>query len=154
MVERLPAVVPLHNAHHLRRGTANILQPSNTQARLQAEGDFRMRVRELLLHELERRERPLELVPLERIFSCLRKTRLEGAHHAPGDPEARAVKAGESGTEAHRTGHQSVLWSFDVVHKYGACDGSTQRKFVVDFWRGESFHSLQLYGIVRNHNTM
>ena len=64
-----------------------------------------MRVRELLLHELERCERPLELVPLERVFPGLRQTCLERAHHAPGDPEARA---GESGTETDRTGHQDV----------------------------------------------
>lgn len=68
-----------------------------------------MRVRELLLHELERRERSRELVPLERVFPGLRKTRLERAHHTPGDPVARAVEAGESGAETDRTGQQGIV---------------------------------------------
>lgn len=105
-----------------------------------------MRVREFLLHELERRERSLELVPLERIFPGLRETRLERAHHAPGDPVARTVEAGEGGTETDRTGHQGILRNFDVVHEYGSCDRSTQREFVVDFWRGESLHALKIIG--------
>ena len=108
-MERLPAVVPLHDADHLRRGATGVLQSSDTQACLQAKGDFRMRVRELLLHELERRKRPRELVSLERIFPGLRETRLERAHHAPGDPVARAVEAGEGSAEADRAGHQGIV---------------------------------------------
>jgi hypothetical protein len=108
MMEGLPAVISLHDADHLRRGAIGVLQSSDTQACLQPEGDFRMRICELLLHELERRERSVELVPLERIFPGLRETRLERAHHTPGDPVARTVEAGESGTESDRTGHQGI----------------------------------------------
>jgi len=77
-----------------------------------------MCIRELLLHELERREGPSELVSLERIFPGLRETRFERAHHAPGDPVARNVEAGERGAQADRVGHQGIMWNFDVVHEY------------------------------------
>ena len=108
-MEGLPAVVPLHDADHLRRGATGVLQSSDAQACLQAKGYLRMRVRELLLHELERRERPRELVPLERIFPGLCETGLERAHHAPGDPVARTVEAGERGAKTDRAGHQGIV---------------------------------------------
>lgn len=68
-----------------------------------------MRIRELLLHELERRERPAKLVSLERILPGLRETRLERAHHAPGDPVARNVEAGERGAQTDCAGHQGIV---------------------------------------------
>ena len=101
-----------------------------------------MGISELLLHELERRERPAELVSLECVFPGLRETRLERAHHAPGDPIARAVEAGERGAQSDRARHQGIVWNFGVVHEYRSGRGNTQREFVADFWSGESLHAL------------
>jgi len=142
MVERLAAIVPLHDADHLRRGATGILQPPDAEARLQAEGDLRVRVGELLLHELERCERALELVPLERVLPGLRQTRLERAHHAPRYAISRAVEARERRAETDGGRHQGVVWSLDVVHEYGPRRGRAQRELVADFGRGEPFHAL------------
>lgn len=145
VMERLAAIVPLHDTDHLRRRATGVLQPADAQAGLQAERDLRVCVGELLLHELERRERALELVPLERVLPGLRETRLERAHHAPRYPVARAVEAGERRAEADGAGHQGVLRRFDVVHEYRSCRGRAQRELVANSWRGEPLHALVIY---------
>jgi len=142
VVKCLAAIVPLHDADHLRRGATGVLQPTDAEARLQAEGDLRVRVGELLLDELERRERALELVPLERVLPGLRKTRLERAHHAPRYAVSRAVEAGERRAETDGGRHQGVVRSLDVVHEYGPRRGRAQRELVADFGRGEPLHAL------------
>jgi len=141
-MKRLAAIVPLHDADHLRRGASDILQPPDAEARLQAEGDLRVRVGELLLHELERCERALELVPLERVLPGPRQTCLEHAHHAPRYAVSRAVQAGERRAESDGAGHQGVVRCFDVVHEDGPRRGRAQRELVADFCRGESLHAL------------
>ena len=153
MVKRLAAIVPLHNADHLRRGATGILQPPDAKARLQAESDLRVRVGKLLLHELERCERALELVPLERVLPGLRQTRLERAHHAPRYAVSRAVEAGERRAETDGSRHQGVVWSLDVVHEYGPRRGRAQRELVADFGRGEPLHALVIMKPLplRNH---
>ena len=144
-MKRLAAIVPLHDADHLRRDATGVLQPPDTEARLQAEGDLRVGVGKLLLHELERRERALELVPLERVLPGLRQTRLERAHHAPRNAVPRAVEAGERRAEPDGGGHQRVVRRSDVVHEYGPRRGRAQRELVADFGRGESLHALVDY---------
>ena len=71
MVERLPTVISLDDADHFSHSTSFVLQPTDAQARLQAQGDFRMRIGKFLLYELEGRERSLELMSLERVLSGL-----------------------------------------------------------------------------------
>ena len=144
-MKRLAAIVPLHDADHLRRDATGVLHPPDAEARLQAEGDLRVGVGKLLLHELERRERALELVPLERVLPSLRQTRLERAHHAPRNAVSRAVEAGERGAEADGGGHQRVVWRSDAVHEYGPRRGRAQRELVADFGRGEPLHALVDY---------
>jgi len=129
-MKRLAAIVPLHDADHLRCGATGILQSPYAEARLQAEGDLRVRVGELLLHELERRERALELVPLERVLPGPHQTCLERAHHAPRYAVSHAVEAGEGRAKSDGAGHQGVVWSFDVVHEDGPRRGRAQRELV------------------------
>lgn len=145
-MKRLAAIVPLDEADHLRRGPTGVRESADAEAGLQSEDDLRVRVGELLLHELERRERARELVPLERVRPRLRETRLERAHHAPRYPVARAVQAGERRGEADGAGHQRVVRRLDVVHEYRSRRRCTQREFVADFFRGEPLHALASYG--------
>lgn len=152
-MKRLAAIVPLHDADHLRRRATGVLQPPHAEARLQAEGDLRVRVSELLLHELERCERALELVPLERVLPGPRQTCLERAHHAPRYAVPRAVEAGEGRAEADGAGHQGVVRSFDVVHEDGPRRGRAQRELVAEFCRGESLHALG-DSPLRNHGNV
>lgn len=144
MVKRLAAIIPLHDADHLRRDATGVLQPPDAEARLQAEGDLRVRVGKLLLHELERRERALELVPLERVLPCPRQTCLERAHYAPRYAVSRAVETGERRAESDGAGHQGIVRSFDVVHEDGPGRGRAQRELVADLCRGESLHALAI----------
>ena len=142
MVERLPTVISLNDADHLNHGTSFVLQPTDAQARLQAQGNFRMRICKFLLYELEGCERSLELMSLQRVLSGLRKTRLERTDHAPRNTVARVVEAGERRAEAYCTGHQCVVRNLNPVHEYGACRRDAQRELVPDFWRREPLHSL------------
>ena len=52
-VERLAAVVALQQRNHLGRVVALVLEPTQLQARLKAEGDLGQRVGHLLLDELQ-----------------------------------------------------------------------------------------------------
>jgi hypothetical protein len=141
-MKRLAAIVPLHDADHLRHGTTGVLKSPYAEARLQAKGNLRVRVGELLLHKLEQRERALELVPLKRVLPGLCQTCLERAHHAPRYAVSHAVETGEGHTKSDGTGHQGVVQSFDVVHEDGPCRGRAQRELVSDFHHGESLHAL------------
>ena len=141
-MKSLPAIVPLHDADHLGRGATGVLEPADAEARLQAEGEFRVRVRELLLHELERREGSRKLVPLERVLPRLRETRLKRAHHAPRDPVSCRIQAGEGRAEPDCAREQRVVGRMDVVHEYGPCDGGAQRELVADFRSGEPWRAL------------
>jgi hypothetical protein len=142
MMERLPTVISLDDADHLSHGTSFVLQPTNAKARLQAQGDFRVRIGKFLLHELEGRERSLELMSLQRVLSGLRKTRFERTDHAPGNTIARVVEAGERRADAYCTGHQCVVRNLDLVHEYGSCRRDAQRELIPDFGRRKSLRAL------------
>lgn len=67
MLKRFPTIVALHYAHHLGRQPARFLETTHLEARLETQRDFGLRVDQLLLDELERREGALELFTLERV---------------------------------------------------------------------------------------
>lgn len=83
---------------------------------------------------------------LERVLPRLRETRLERAHHAPRNPVARVVQAGERRGEADGAGHQRVVRRLDVIHEYRSRRRCAQRELVADFFRGEPLHALAIYG--------
>lgn len=64
MLQRLPAIISLHETDHLWRGQPSILQPPHLQARLEAQRNLRVRVGQLLLNQLEGSERARELLTL------------------------------------------------------------------------------------------
>ena len=92
-----------------------------------ADGQRRLglRVRELLLHELERRERALKLVPLECVRERAVDAVLERAHDAPRDAVARRVQAREGGAEPLGFGEERVVRDAHRVHEDGAGEGDT-----------------------------
>jgi len=81
MLQRLSAIIPLHETNHLWGSQPLILQPTHLQARLQTQRDFRMRVGQLLLNQLEGSERAGEPVTLESILSGTLEAVLERANH-------------------------------------------------------------------------
>lgn len=84
MHQRLSAIISLHQTNHLRRQLALLLQSANLQTSKEAERRLGLRVYKLLLDELERGERALELMPLECVCARAVDAVFEGAHDAPG----------------------------------------------------------------------
>ena len=68
-VQRLAAAVAFDERNHLRCGLAFIEQTSHAQAALQAQRDLGLHVGEFLLDQLIRRERPAELLAIERVMA-------------------------------------------------------------------------------------
>ena len=92
LLERLAAVIALHERHHLRRPAPRVLEPPDLQARVQPERGLRLRADELPLHELERRERAPELRPLARVRAGAVQAVLERADHAERDAEPAGTR--------------------------------------------------------------
>ena len=167
VLERLTAVVALDEADHLRSDLALVLEPSDLrsstrqkrtprhstetprpwrpthlQAREQPKRDLRLRIDQLLLHELERRKRPLELRALERVLARAVYAVLERAHRAPRDAEPRVVQAAEGRAEALPVREERVVRDRDVVHEDRASERAAEGELVLDGRRGEAFHAL------------
>ena len=83
MSSALPQLLRLTMRNHLRRHLAFVHQPADAQARLQPERDLGLHVRELLLHQLRRRERPVELLAVERILPRAVQAVLGRTYRAP-----------------------------------------------------------------------
>ncbi len=117
------------------------------QARQQPERDFRLCIHELLLYELERRERALELLALERVLARPVHAVLERAHRAPRDPEPRVVQAAEGRAEALPVREQRVVRDLHVVHEDRAGERAPQRELVLDRWRAQAFGALYAWNV-------
>src|SRR5262249_17633025 len=94
-IEGLAAIVALDDGYELGCCLAVVEQLSRPQGALQAECDLGLHVGELLLHELGCRERPAELLALERVLAGAMPTVLGRAHSTPGDAVAGAIEAAE-----------------------------------------------------------
>lgn len=90
MLQRLATVIALHDADHLGRELARVLEASDLQAGVQPKNGFRLGVDQLLLHELEGRERSVELMALQSIFFCARNTVFQRTDCSPRDTEPAA----------------------------------------------------------------
>lgn len=88
--QRLATVIALHDADHLGRELARVLEASDLQAGVQSEDGFRLGVDQLLLDELEGRERPVELVALQGIFFCARNAVFQRTNCSPRDTKPAA----------------------------------------------------------------
>ena len=74
-IQRLAAVVALHQADHLRRRVMLVHQPAEPQHRMQAQRDLGLHVGQLLLDQLRRRQRPAEHLALQRVVARARASR-------------------------------------------------------------------------------
>src|SRR4051812_11571854 len=68
-IEGLAAIVALDQRDHLRRHPAFVEETADPERGMKAEGNFGHHVGELLLNELGRGERPIELLAVERILA-------------------------------------------------------------------------------------
>ena len=141
-VERLAAIVTLHDRDHFRRHLAVVEQAAEPQHALQAERDLGLHVGELLLHELRRGQRSVELLAVERVLARAVHAVLGRAHHAPGDAVARAVEAAERTAQAGDVRQQRAFRHDDAVQHDLAGDRGAQRQLAADLRRGEALHSL------------
>lgn len=74
---------------------AFVLQSTDSQASLKTERDVAHHVRQLLLHELVRRKRPVELPSLQSVRPGDSQACLRGAERAPGDAVTSVVQTTE-----------------------------------------------------------
>ena len=74
---------------------------------MKPERDLGLHVGELLLHELGRRERPAELLAVERVLAGAVPAILRRAHDAERDAVARAGEAAERALQAGHIGQQA-----------------------------------------------
>src|SRR2546426_8382397 len=98
-VERHLDVVHLRHRDLLWPDLAGVLQPAQLQTEELRLGDLRDHPDELLLDELERRDRLAELDPLLGVLERPVVTRHRRAHRAPGDALARLIETAQRAAE-------------------------------------------------------
>jgi hypothetical protein len=76
-------------------GVAVPWSPADVQARKQSDRNLGLHVGEFFLNELIRRERPPELLAVERVLAHGVPARFRGAEYTPADTEACIVEAAE-----------------------------------------------------------
>ena len=94
-LQRLAAVVALHQGDDLRRRLAGVDQAPEPQRALQAQRDLGLHVRQFFLNQLGGGERTPELLALQRVLTGGMPAKLGGPHRPPGDAVAGAVQATE-----------------------------------------------------------
>ena len=104
IVDRLAHVVELADADHLGRERAGVLEPAQVQRKQEGLVELDGHVGELLLGELEPRDRPVELLAVDRVVDRGLQAVAGGADHAEDDPEPglgqarqRALEPGDLG---------------------------------------------------------
>ena len=140
-IERLAAVVALHQADHLGRDAPLVEQAADAQHRVQAERDLGLHVRELLLHQLRRGERLAEHHPVQRVVARGVPAEFRRAQRAPGDAVARPVEAGEGTGERLHARQPVLLRHEDVLHHDHAGDGGAQRELALDLGETQALHA-------------
>ncbi len=140
-VERLAAIVALHQRDRWRRGFTGFQHASEAQRTLQAERNLGLHVGELLLHQLIGGERTAKLLAIEHILTRAMPAKFSGAHRAPRDSVARVVETPERTGKALHI-RQQVFFRHHAVFQHDlAGDRGPQRQFAFDLRRGESLAS-------------
>ncbi len=138
---------PSPRAAEQRDRTLTVHRPSHPQRARPPDGELGLRVRQLLLEQLRLRQRPAELVPVEAVSPRRAPARLGRAHHAPGDPVARTVKAAERPLEPLDARQQRVLpdlpdlHAVHAVHHHLAPGRGAQRPLAADLRRARPLHA-------------
>ena len=141
-VQRLAAVVALHQGDHFRREAPLVQQPADAEGPLQAQRDLRLHVGKFLLIKLGRGEGSVELLALHPVAMGTQPAILRCAHDTPGNAVARAVQAAEGPAHAAGVRKQRVLRHLDVLHDDFPGDGGTQAQLALDLRGGEALHAL------------
>ena len=69
-IQSFAAIVALHQANELWTGGAVVHHLTQSEGRLQAQGDFSLHIRELFLEKLGLCQRFVELFPVQTILQC------------------------------------------------------------------------------------
>src|SRR5262245_55676537 len=141
-LERHPAAVPLGHRHVVvlhRAGFLHLAEPPAQQLRLR---DLGGHPDELVLHELEPRDRLVELDADLAGATRLVERRLRGADRAPRDAVARLREAGQRALDAFDTRQQLRLVHTHVLQHELARVRRAQRELVLDALAGETLRAL------------
>lgn len=146
--ESLETVVALHHRHHVGRPLAAVLEATELERPQETHGTGCGGVGKLLLDQLERCYRAIELLPITRVSGIPRKRRfglplqgvfpslgytvLQGAHDSPRDTVPRVVEAREGGSKTASLGQQGVMRNLDILHEYRARDRCSKGELVLD----------------------
>ena len=137
----LPVELRLSSDTISGRRLALLAQPAHVQARQQADRDFGLHVGELFLDQLIGRERPAELLAVERVLARRVPAEFRGAERAPADAEARVVEAAERPFQPRHVGQQVFFGHEHLVHHDLAGGRCAHRELAFDLARGEAFHA-------------
>src|SRR4051812_14348489 len=134
----LADVVELAERDLLGAQRPGVLEPTGPQRNQQAFLDLQHHVDELLLGELERRDRRTELAALQRVAQGGLVGVAGGTHRAPDDPVASLVEAGERALEAAGAGQDRVGGQPHRVEGDVALDGGAHGELRLDRGGGEA----------------
>jgi len=141
-VERLAARVALDHGDHLGSNLAHILQTTDLQASLQAQGDLSVGIGHLLLHQLEASKRDAELLAVQGVVASLGQAKLGGTEGTPGNTETSIVQASEGSLKTMDLGQQVLDRDLNIVHHDHTGDGSTEGELALDLGCRETLHAL------------
>mmetsp|Transcript_41417 Transcript_41417/g.97041 ORF Transcript_41417/g.97041 Transcript_41417/m.97041 type:complete len:470 (+) Transcript_41417:1594-3003(+) len=141
-VQALAAAVALHDGRDLDGRRALVLHAAQAQAALQAEGDLRLHVGQLLLDQLVGRERLAKLLAVQHVLARGVPAVFRGAERAPGDAVAGAVQASERALQAAHLREGVLLGAEHLVHHDLAGDRRAQAHLAVDGRRGQALPAL------------
>ena len=139
-IQRLAAVVALHQADHFRCRAAFVHQPSDAQRPLQAQRDLCHHIGKLQLEQLRLRQGPAELVAVQPVLPGGMPAEFCGPHHAPADAVARPVQAAERAFQTFDIRQQSVFTNLDILHHDLAGDAGPQRQLAADLRGRQALH--------------
>merc|ERR1719370_2343218 len=138
----LAAVVPLQQGDHLRHHLALLLETAKLEAGVEAEGDFRHCVRQLLLDQLVCCQRPSELVPAHRVIPRLVDTELCSSKGTPRNSIAGVIQARERTLEADHVGQHVLLGDGHLVHEDHPSVGGAEGELAFNLGGREAGHAL------------
>jgi len=136
----LAAIVALEQGDGLGCQPSFVHQAPGTKTALQPQRDLRLHVGELQLDQLIGRQRPAELLALERVAARGMPAEFGRAHRAPGDAVAGLVETAEGAAETADLGEDVLLGHEDAIHHDLPRDRGAQGHLARDLRKGESLH--------------
>src|SRR5215831_13891175 len=103
-IERLAAIIALHQRDRRWRRFARFEHAPKPQRSLQPNSNFGLHIGKLLLNQLVGGERTTELLAIEHVLAGPVPTKFSGAHGTPGNAVACVIKAAEWAGEASHVG--------------------------------------------------